>query len=307
MKFELISQYFQVTIKCIFFTDNQKPTDKLYESINTEASTYNDTYQQPLRGGVEFGTRFLYHMVWAMSHYDFDYFIRIDDDYFLCLERLLKELPLPMENYFHWGYTHCILEIVRPEESMILLSRDIVEKYLYQDPHKMRCHPLADQMIGVWTTDINMHNLYRTDERLHHAPIVEKSPELRHVNNVCHKYIGIHGTYPKDMFRFWEHRGDPIPVFKSLKERDSEIGNLIINSEVCYLAHSFNYLVFEPEWQYEPKRCVYSPIWDTRKQAVVGGIYMGREEDQRLSNEDVKNRNKRYYEKIRENDRLWND
>lgn len=109
------------------------------------------------------------------------------------------------------------------------------------------------------------------------------------------------------MFRFWEHRGDPIPLFKSLKERDSEIGNLIINSDVCDLAHSFNYLVFEPEWQYEPKRCVYSPIWDTRKQAVVGGIYMGREEDQRLSNEDVKNRNKRYYEKIRENDRLWND
>merc|ERR1712073_128643 len=103
---------------------------------------------------------------------------RVDDDYFLCLERFLHELPVPMMNYFHWGFTHCILGIVRPEESIILLSRDVLEKFIFQDPHKMRCHPLADQMIGVWTTDLNLHNLYRTDERLHHAPIVEKSPEL---------------------------------------------------------------------------------------------------------------------------------
>ena len=99
-------------------------------SLIEEQSTYNDTEFQNLQGGVEFGKRFLYHMVWAMQNYEFDYFMRIDDDYFLCLKRFLYEIPLPMVKQYHWGYVHCIESLVRPEESIIMFSRDLVETFL---------------------------------------------------------------------------------------------------------------------------------------------------------------------------------
>ena len=243
---------------------------------------------QPLKGGIEFGVRFLFHMVWALTHYDFDYFLRVDDDYFFCLERFLWEIPLPMIRRFHWGFVHCILEIVRPEESMILLSRDLIEHFLLQNPVHVRCHPWADQMIGVWVTDLSENELYRHDDRLHHAPVVDQLPKLREVENKCRKYIGIHGTYANDMRLFWKQRGIITYNFTSKSDRVEQIGDLVTNSAVCELVHTFNYLVFEPEWQYEPKRCIYDPVWNTKKQTVLGGAYAGRQEDKRLSDQDLK-------------------
>jgi len=281
-------QTYGVIPECIFFTDYQSPKDKFYEAVRKESELNKDMYFQPLRGGIEFGIRFLYHLVWAMTHYEFDYILRADDDYFFCLQRFMYELPQPMEKAFHWGYTHCILEIVRPEESMILLSHDLIETFLFQDPHKMRCHPWADQMMGVWTTDLMINNLYRHDDRLHHAPIVERQPELRTLKNICTKLIGIHGTYPEDMLLFWKNKGKNITNITSIVKRDKKLGNLLLNSEVCELVHNFNYLVFEPEWQYEPQRCIYFPLWDTKKQSVIGGVYSGRQDDKRLSAQDLK-------------------
>ncbi|XP_002158539.2 lactosylceramide 1,3-N-acetyl-beta-D-glucosaminyltransferase [Hydra vulgaris] len=277
-----------VVPECIFFTDRQQPGDKYYENLLSEYNKYGDIQFQPLRGGVEFGMRFLYHLVWAMNYYEFDYFLRSDDDYFLCFERFLLELPQPMQKEFHWGFVHCISELVRPEESLILLSRDLVEIFLSQPPQLILCHPLADQMIGVWVTGLGMNNLYRHDYRLHHAPIVDQAPHLRNKKNICRKFIGIHGTYSNDMHLFWQSKGMPL-INKTIKDLNEKLGNLITNSEVCELVHNFNYLNFEPEWQYEPQRCIYNPLWDTGKQAVLDGVYIGRQDDHRLAKEDIKN------------------
>ena len=218
---------------------------------------YKDLYFQRLQGGIEFGIRFLYQLIWAMVHYEFDYYLRADDDYFFCLERFLYELPMPMLKYFHWGFTHCIPEIVRPEESMILLSRDLVEYFLSKNPQTIRCHPLADQMLAAWTTDLGANRLYRHDYRLHHIPVADQAPELRSVKNICNKYIGIHGTYPQDMKHFWKNRGQSKMKFKSNKERRKKLGNLETNSKVCKLVHNFNYLSFGFEWRYEPSSIPY--------------------------------------------------
>ena len=96
--FQIISEclFFQVIPECLFFTDKVSPKNKYYASLEEEKKLHKDMRFQPLRGGIEFGVRFLYHMVWATSHYDFDYFVRVDDDYFFCLERFLWEVPLPM-------------------------------------------------------------------------------------------------------------------------------------------------------------------------------------------------------------------
>ena len=48
---------------------------------------------------------------------------------------------------------------------MLMLSRDVIETFLDQAPHLMRCHPWADQMIGFWVSDLGLNNLYQTDHR----------------------------------------------------------------------------------------------------------------------------------------------
>ena len=113
-----------------------------------ESNKHRDMHMQPLKGGMSMGLRFLYHMVWATHHYDFKYFVRLDDDYFWCMRRFLSEMPHSPPQWFHWGYLHCVKGIVRPEESSILLTRDVVNRLIGQDPNQMKCHKVTNSSIA---------------------------------------------------------------------------------------------------------------------------------------------------------------
>ena len=248
-------------------TDILTPSSPYYNIVMRESNEYNDIRFQSLNGGIgEFSKRYLYHLVYAMKFYKFDYLLRMDDDYFFCLNNFLQELTLPMIHNFHWGWVHCIEGIVRPEESMILFSRDIVEKFLSQDQNTIKCHPLADQMIGEWANDLELNGTFRHDDRLHHTPIVSKAPELRNNRNICDKYIGIHGCYPPDMKLFWANRGPRTKSMTTLKT----------HSRVCALK-TFNWNNFLGKWKYQPKPCVSNPSWNTSMLQTKSGSYIGRQ------------------------------
>ena len=68
-------------------------------------------------GGREFGLRFLNHIKWAKAKFDFRFLLRTDDDYFLCLKRLLSELPVRPETSLVWGNFHCQGGITWVDES----------------------------------------------------------------------------------------------------------------------------------------------------------------------------------------------
>ena len=57
--------------------------------------------------GFNFGYRMYYSFIWVMENFDFSFFLRIDDDQYLCLDRLLYELPFRKEKNLYWGYQHC--------------------------------------------------------------------------------------------------------------------------------------------------------------------------------------------------------
>ena len=255
-------------MKCIFMTDNLDPSTDVGQKVMAENEIYKDMAFQKLEGGVEFGKRFLYHMIWALQSYDFDYFMRMDDDYFLCLERFLKELPLPMRSMYHWGYVHCIATIVRPEESIILFSRDLHERLLDQDPALIKAHPWADQMVATWIRELNIPNLYNHDRRLHHEPV------LKFINNVkdkfrdvCKNFIGVHGSYPQYQRELWGLRNGVEYDGKSLEAYTNK----------CQVPQVFEWTVFNTIWRYEPKRFIENPKWDTGKQGGGGKTYSGRE------------------------------
>ena len=258
-------------MKSVFITDLLDNSTEMGRQVLQEQHIHKDIVFQKMKGGIEFGKRFLYHMIWALQNYDFDYFMRMDDDYFFCLERFIHELPMPMKKRYHWGYVHCIKDIVRPEESIILFSRDLVETLLDQDPNTIKGHPWADQMIATWVRELELEKLYNHDTRLHHhPPLIKIKNVTEQFKNVCRKYIGVHGSYVEHMRMLWKLRGGREYIGVGLDEY----------TEQCSQPQIFLWTGFTDFWRYKPKNLIEDPVWDTFKQDHDERVFKGRQEGQ---------------------------
>ena len=90
--------------------------------------------------------RYIYHLVYAILNYEFQYMLRTDGDYFTCLDRLLYELPSPVAPMFHWGYVHTSRpNVFRLDESIAIFSKDVISDYLFQSPNTLYYHAMASQ------------------------------------------------------------------------------------------------------------------------------------------------------------------
>ena len=99
--------------------------------ILKEKDKYKDIKLQPLKGGRgQFGFRFLNQIKWAAAKFNFQYLLRIDDDYFLCPKRLLFELPLRPKQNLVWGFFHCQAGITWLDEAFMIFSEDIIQTFL---------------------------------------------------------------------------------------------------------------------------------------------------------------------------------
>ena len=99
-------------IPCLFFTDGQdmsgtKLPDQVYVPLQQEQLLHKDLILTQSPGGINFARRYLWMLNWAYARYDFKYFLRIDDDYFVCIDRLLRELPHRPRTKLYWGHVHC--------------------------------------------------------------------------------------------------------------------------------------------------------------------------------------------------------
>lgn len=81
-------------VVCRFFTDSLSDMDPNVRGVlANESAKYGDLEFMPVPKGYNFGLRLLWLMEWSMERHDFDFFLRMDDDYFVCLKRLLFEIP----------------------------------------------------------------------------------------------------------------------------------------------------------------------------------------------------------------------
>jgi len=247
-------------VKCVFVTDGFIKDNAQRDLIIQERSKYKDIELQPLLGW-EFGLRFLSQIRWAFAKFDFQYFLRIDDDYFLCLKRLLAELPRRPKRNLVWGSFHCEAGITWIDESFMIFTPDIIDKFLSQNESTRLCHPHADQQIGIWLNDIPTRHLVHDSRLYHTVEPASFSPHFSDVTNVCDSYLGIHGTYVDKMRYFGVNSNDGMKNESAFPAFSTFCG-----------VRKFDYRVFGPRWRYEPKLCKDSPTWDTSKQ-----IYIGRE------------------------------
>lgn len=80
-------------IACRFFTDSLSNVDRKWKGkLTEEHSKYKDIEFMSVPRGLNFGLRMLWLIDWSIDNYDFEYLLRLDDDYLVCLERLVSEL-----------------------------------------------------------------------------------------------------------------------------------------------------------------------------------------------------------------------
>ncbi|XP_073227919.1 uncharacterized protein [Porites lutea] len=247
-------------VKCVFITDGFIK-DYFQRTLTvSERNTYKDMELQALQGGWEFGLRFLHHIRWAMAKFDFQYLLRIDDDYFLCLKRLLEEISLRPKDNLVWGHFHCEAGITWIDESFLLFSKNIIQQFLAQNESTMLCHPHADQQIGIWLQDVKIKQYFH-DTRLYHDPPASYAQQFKNATNLCSSYLGLHGTYANTMWAFGKNANDgakdvyAIPPFSSFCQ-----------------ATTFDYRKIYPPYHFEPKPCKDNPSWN-----VADKMFTGRE------------------------------
>ncbi len=99
-------------IPCLFFTDSQdmhgsKLPLHIHVPLHQEQLLHGDLILAESPGGINFARRYLWMLNWANARYKFEYFLRVDDDYFVCMDRLLLELPHRPRTKLYWGHVHC--------------------------------------------------------------------------------------------------------------------------------------------------------------------------------------------------------
>ncbi|XP_078353628.1 uncharacterized protein LOC144638277 [Oculina patagonica] len=204
---------------------------------------------QPLHGGMEFGLRFLNQIKWAKANFDFQYLLKVDDDYFVCLKRLISEIPSRPTRNLLWGHFHCEAGITWIDEAFVIFTSDVIYKFLAQDEKKMLCHPFADQQIGLWMK--NLTKRYFHDPRLHRHPPASFMPKFKNMSNVCDSYLGVHGTYVDQMRDFGRRDNDGEKFAMATPEFSTR----------CRTTR-FDHRVFGREFSFKPRPCIENPTWN---------------------------------------------
>ena len=107
-----LGQCKQLAVACWIFTDSQdmygkRLPDHIFLPLKQEQYLHGDLILAESPGGINFAMRYLWMIQWANDRYQFEFLLRVDDDYFICMDRLLLELPHRPKEKLYWGHVHC--------------------------------------------------------------------------------------------------------------------------------------------------------------------------------------------------------
>ncbi|CAN0032931.1 unnamed protein product [Ectocarpus sp. 4 AP-2014] len=206
-----------------FFTEPSNEADN--ENSKTtplaeESRTHGDIIIQDISAGMNFGVKLLEAMKWMSSHYSFDFFLRLDDDYFLCLEHLLNELSCLLmsdaqQSPIYSGTRGCGT-VPAMDEAYILLSSVIVDRILAASD--LQCHALGTTTAGAWLRIGGPGNpegdvAWVSDRRLNWTGGSWR--RFKPNSRACEHYIGFHHTYPDEMNELWGEISSKMNVSQS--------------------------------------------------------------------------------------------
>jgi len=245
-------------VRCYFFTDALGLSEEQENALIEEQDTYRDIEFMALEVTRIFGIRFLFQIMWAKAKFDFTYMLHMDDDYFLCLDKLKSELYHRPRKTLVWGSFHCSFQdIIYVDEAWIVFSEDVIERFLSQDPRSVVCHPHSDQQIAFWLRSLygNKTSLIEFDDRrLHHYPPARGIEKFKNFSRVCDKYIGVHGSSPEMIRNFGRDSGDA----HKLITRSLTLTRI---TETCHFPNVFKISEMAGMYKFELRPCIKNPRW----------------------------------------------
>lgn len=172
------------TVEYKFFSDARPTAEETssnlgqaWDLLEAEKQREMDVVLQPLATGYGsntenlYGQRALYQISWVRQRFGdrLSYFLRIDDDSFLCLHRLLYELKTTQTEQFFWGRFWCRDARNRADENFMLFSGDVLA-LLGEDKFVGRLLPFDDRVtlgwnFGYWSWFLNL-TMFDDQERL---------------------------------------------------------------------------------------------------------------------------------------------
>ena len=181
-----------------FFTEGNTDT-------NHESLMHGDMVLSPpdVAGGYwNSMPRFLFQIKWFRERYRFDYFLRIDDDGFLCLDSVMRDLEHAPTHHFFWGKYFCLQGKVVADENFMLFSQDLIEFFLSS---ALRINEKATfaAHFGLWQ---HMMDLQVLDDRgrihaqqgwLKHAKYMQDG---KNVKDFCQNHIWSHHVRHENVF-----------------------------------------------------------------------------------------------------------
>ncbi|XP_031568749.1 beta-1,3-galactosyltransferase 6-like [Actinia tenebrosa] len=251
-------------VVCKFFLDSLNDMDQgMDKVIKDENAKYGDIEYMAVPRGVNFARRILWILEWAAKNYVFDFVLRVDDDMFVCLQRLILELPYRSEKRLYWGYVHCEKEgQVRVDEEFLLLSADLVHEFL-DKKDSLLCNPFGDISVSMWVNNVD-DVTYFNDKRIYHEAGLAKSSLVDDVS-LCHNYLALNSAYKKDTLLYWTK-------VQSESRTNFEIPKILPFEKTCNLAKHVDWKSFAIGHRFEPVRCMRKPTWKS-----LGKMYIGKQ------------------------------
>lgn len=172
---------------------------------------YADIHVSPIPAGRRyFGARGIYQFQYSLKHYNFSYYMRVDDDSFPCLPSILHELQFRPRNKFLWVKYWHQKRRTRIDENFMVISRDVVAYVtsgVLQD--LLPFDPLVDFGINFtfWAQTLNLtifDDISRLDSQqsllttfMHRPPrLAADSLYMENITNFCTQFIYAHHVNP---------------------------------------------------------------------------------------------------------------
>lgn len=201
-------------------TGGEPGAEKEAAALEAESAAHDDLIYLDVARGFNFPVKLLAAMRAMHERYTFDFFLKLDDDYFLCIQRLLNELEILRDAMaagkqaplLYGGYFRCEPDNIRADEAFLLLSTGAVQRAVATPD--LECIKFAGMTAGWWFTAGNALNKngdvqHFDDPRLDHygnwwLPVRRGGARHDEFAAVCQTHMGVHFTYAGNMVALWE-------------------------------------------------------------------------------------------------------
>lgn len=219
-----------------FFTElpntveDGKSAENVTALLEEEIMTHGDVVVQDIEPGMNFGLKLLSAMRWMSYHFTFDFFLRLDDDYFLCLERLLRDLDCLLSQeeqhspiFAGYRVCHQTRNVKYVDEAYLLFSSTIIDRLLATSD--LKCSSKGSHTAAAWMRIGGPGNLNGDVAVVHDNRLDQYGRWWRRVSAandthseyspICEQGMGTHRIYPEAMKKIWIEESGRIYVTDS--------------------------------------------------------------------------------------------